>query len=489
MTRLTPPIARTRRARRTALATCVLVATGAGAVALPAQGQDLGGNEAQDRVERAVGFLQDVQNPDGGVPLKRGGASDPAVSAWAALAVASAGISPRDQTVKGGTSLWEYLQDESGELQSTDDLARLALVARAAKSSPVEVGSVTPVATIAGRQDAEGGVADPGSGTPTVTSTAWAAIALQGAEGGAATRRRALRWLEAARNTDGGWPVAKGGASDATATGLALQALRPAASAGGQALTFLRSVQRSGGGLARRRGGAPESLPTALAIQGLVAAEVSREPLASGASDPTTFLWRRQTDSGAVGSVLATAQVAPALAERPYPLRAVSSKGPTNTGTPVEDDDEDEDEGGTTSTDAAPATSSSGSTAPGAVAGATGGADATGDDLSTGGSGAAGDVAGAAPPTTTPPATTTSATPPTTTTGPTPPAQPSTGGDQVSGSVVGSTEAAPAAATGGGAGGDDEDRTALVLFGVIVLFVALGAWLESRPGRLRGVAS
>jgi len=485
VTRLTPPIARTRRARRTALATCVVVAAGAGAVALPAQGQDLGGNEAKDRVERAVGFLQDVQNPDGGVPLKRGGASDPAVSAWAALAVASAGISPRDQTVKGGTSLWEYLQDESGELQSTDDLARLALVARAAKSSPVEVGSVTPVATIAGRQDAEGGVADPGSGTPTVTSTAWAAIALQGAEGGAAPRRRALGWLEAARNTDGGWPVAKGGASDATATGLALQALRPAASTGGEALTFLRSVQRSGGGLARRRGGAPESLPTALAIQGLVAAEVSREPLASGASDPTTFLWRRQADSGAVGSVLATAQVAPALAERPYPLRAVSSKGPTNTGTPVED----EDEGGTTSTDAAPATSSSGSTAPGAVAGATGGADATGDDLSTGGSGAAGDVAGAAPPASTTPATTTSAAPPTTTTGPTPPARPSAGGDQVSGSVVGSTEAAPAAATGGGSGGDDEDRTALVLFGVIVLFVALGAWLESRPGRLRGVAS
>lgn len=478
-----PPIARSRRGRLTAAVACVAI-LGGGAFALPAGAQEdpFGAGEGKQRAKRALWFLQEAQNPDGGIPQRRGGDSDPAVSAWAALAVASARISPRDQTVKGGTSLWEYLRDQSGELQSTDDLARLALVARAAKSSPDRVGDVTPIATIVARQADAGGIADAGSGTVSVTTTAWAVLALPAGE----ARTKARKWLVEARNAkDGGWPAAPGGASDAVATGLALQALRktvPVTTTFG----FLRDIQKTGG-LPRRKGGDPDPLATALVIQGGIAAgsDSDRQQLSLGTNDPTSFLWKRQTRSGAVGSVLATAQVAPALAARAYPLAAVSSKGPTNTGTPVEDE-EPEDTTTTTATTSTTTTTTGTSTAPNAVEGGQGDDDSTGTTATGGGSGAPGDVAGAAPP-----ATTTSAVPPTTTTttGAAPPTT-TTPGDQVTGSVVGSTEAAPAAATtgGGGGGDDDEDRTALALFGVIVLFVILGAWLERRPSRVRGVA-
>lgn len=475
-----PPIARSRRGRLTAAVACVAL-LGGGALALPAGAQDdpFGAGEGKQRANRALWFLQEAQNPDGGLPQRRGGDSDPAVSAWAALAVASARISPRDQTVKGGTSLWEYLQEQSGELQSTDDLARLALVARAAKSDPENVGDATPIKTIVSRQADTGGIADAGSGKVSVTTTAWAVLALPAGE----ARTKARKWLVDARADDGGWPATPGGASDAVATGLALQALRksvPVTTTFG----FLRGIQRTGG-LPRTKGGDPDPLATALVIQGGIAAgsDSDRQQLSLGTNDPTSFLWKRQTRSGAVGSVLATAQVAPALASRPYPLAAVSSKGPTNTGTPVEEEEPEDTATTTTTTSTTPATTGT-STAPNAVEGGQGDDDSTGTTATGGGSGAPGDVAGDAPP-----ATTTSAAPATTTTGAAPPTS-TTPGDQVTGSVVGSTDAAPAAATtGGGGGGDDEDRTALALFGVIVLFVILGAWLERRPSRLRGVAS
>lgn len=479
-----PPIARSRRGRLTATLATVAMVVGA-LVALPAGAQQggFGDGEATQRANRAKVFLQDVQNPDGGLPTARGRDSDPAVSAWAALALASAKVSPRDQVRRGGgTSLWEYLQEAGDELRSTDDLARLALVARAAKSSPDEVGDVTPIATIVSRQAADGGVADSAAGEAGVVSTAWAALALPSGE----ARTKARRWLTGARNTtDGGWPAAKGGPSDAVATGLALQALRKTVPAT-PSYRFLRDVQRAGG-LARRTGGAPEPLATAVVIQGEIASAsaTDREQLAITGVDPTTYLWNRQARSGAVGSVLQTAQVLPALARRAYPLAAVSSKGPTNTGAPVEDEDEPEDDEPTTTTTTTSTGPSGTSTAPNAVPGGEGDDDSTGTTATGGGSGAPGDVAGAGAP-----ATTTQAAPPaTTTTGPAPPTTPATPSDQVTGSVVGSTEAAPAAATTGGGGGDDEDRSGLVLAGLIVLFIAFGAWLERRPTRLRGVAS
>lgn len=477
-----PPNARSRRGRLAAVVACVAALAG-GLVVLPAAAQQggFGASRAQLNVERGKTFLQRVQNADGGLPKVRGGDSDPAVSAWAALALASAKVSPRDQTRKGGTSLWTYLNESAGELGSTDDLARLALVARAAKSSPEKVGEVTPIATITSRQAADGGIADARTGKAGVVPTAWAVLALPAGE----TRTKARRWLVEARNAgDGGWPATKGGASDSVATGLALQALRTTVPAT-PSYRFLRDAQRSGG-LARLKGGAPESLATALVIQGGVAAasEADRQQLSLGTDDPTSYLWKRQGENGGVGSILQTAQVLPALAGRPYPLRAISSSGPTNTGDPVADEGDDEDGTTTTTTSTTPSRTGT-STAPNAVAGGQGDDDSTGTTATGGGSGAPGDVAGAGAP-----ATTTQAAPPaTTTTGAAPATTPATPSDQVTGSVVGSTEAAPAAATTGGGGGDDEDRSGLVLAGLIVLFVAFGAWLERRPTRLRGVAS
>lgn len=435
-----------------------------------------GGDVRAERTTRAVGFLQRLQNPDGGIPSQREGRSDPAVSVWAGLAVAAAGISPRDQTVRRGTSLWGYLRAHADELTTTDDLARLVLVARAAKADPARIGRVRPLATLAERQTADGAfAAGAGGGAASVASTAWAALALPGGD----VRIRSLRWLGAQRNADGAWPEAVGGASDARATGLVMQVLDGEA---GDARTMeaLRGLQqRRSGGIARSSGGDPDLLATALVIQGAVATDANRTLLSYGPYDPTQFLWNRQSGSGALGSVLATAQVGAALAERPFPLRPVASKGPTNTGIPVAEDEPDPpvEEPPADEPDDDPAPSTGGSSDPSAVVGGSSDGRPGGTDATTGGSGAKGDVAGAGPPEKAPvpkSGKTDKA-----------PAAPATGDGTVSGTVVGATTGAPEAATGGGGGDDDggDRRVTLGLAGLLLVFALLGVWLERRPSR------
>ena len=83
----------------------------------------------QQRLDRTVRYLQDVQHKDGGFGES---GSDPTFSAWAALALASAGINPRDQRRPGGVDAYTYLTRHTGGLTQSTDYARVILVATAA---------------------------------------------------------------------------------------------------------------------------------------------------------------------------------------------------------------------------------------------------------------------------------------------------------------------------------------------------------------------
>ena len=63
---------------------------------------------------------------------------------WAALALASAGINPRDQRKPGGVDVYTYLVRNPGRLTQSTDYSRLILVARAAGTSPERFGRDRP---------------------------------------------------------------------------------------------------------------------------------------------------------------------------------------------------------------------------------------------------------------------------------------------------------------------------------------------------------
>ncbi len=100
----------------------------------------------QQRLDRTVRYLQDVQHKDGGFG-ERG--SNPSFSFWAAMALASAGINPRDQFKKpDGKSVYTYFTRHTDGLTQSTDYARLILVARAAGTSPRRFGPIDPVARL-----------------------------------------------------------------------------------------------------------------------------------------------------------------------------------------------------------------------------------------------------------------------------------------------------------------------------------------------------
>src|SRR5215218_3256974 len=92
------------RWRRAAAYTVIVAACVAAA---PAQAGPPGADPAA--LDRTVGFLQRTQNADGGFGGVRGAASDPGISAWAALALVASGINPFDQARPGGVDAATYV--------------------------------------------------------------------------------------------------------------------------------------------------------------------------------------------------------------------------------------------------------------------------------------------------------------------------------------------------------------------------------------------
>ncbi len=124
----------------------------------------------------------------------------------------------------------------------------------------------------------------------------------------------------------GGFPWSKGGTPDSNDTAAAIEALRAAGVGGAsirRALVALRTFQNRDGGFALTKGRESDAQSTAWAIQALISA--GQKP----GKPPFRYLSRLRRGDGSyrysvrygTTPVWVTAQVVPALAGRPFPLR------------------------------------------------------------------------------------------------------------------------------------------------------------------------
>jgi Prenyltransferase and squalene oxidase repeat len=252
-----------------------------------------------------AGFVGSHQDADGGF-AETGRPSDSALTAWAALGLRSAGAPTG--------SAAGYLASHEDELASATDVA-LSLTAQAALGHPAP----ELVARLARLRD-------PRSGRfgPTVNSTIWAVIALR--QSGEAVPRGTVSWLLARQARSGGWSWYQGGQPDSNDTAAAVEALRAVGVAGrplARGFAFLRRLQRRDGGFELTKGRGSDAQSTAWAIQAFIAA--GRAP---GKAAFAYLARLRRADGSyrysaryAVTPVWVTAQVLPALARKPFPLR------------------------------------------------------------------------------------------------------------------------------------------------------------------------
>ncbi|HEX5308473.1 MAG TPA: prenyltransferase/squalene oxidase repeat-containing protein [Solirubrobacteraceae bacterium] len=312
-----------------------------------------GGEAYGGQLESTVRYLQEAQNGDGGFGGEKGSPSDPDFSAWAALALAAAGINPHDQARPGDEDVFDYLAERADELTLTTDFARALLVVDAAGFSAEDFGGVDLVRQLLARQliegpDAGAFVHEGGDSSAAVNDTVFAILALsplheQAAQAAVA---RASAWLVAEQDADGGWPAAcprttagcsEGSEVDMTAA--AVQALSAAGDRGDEAerraLAFLRAAQDANGGFPELpgRGEASNSASTAWSVQAIWASgEDPKTWLQAGGHEPLGFLASLQSANGSilwragedVNPVWMTAYTLPAFAGVPLPIPPVA---------------------------------------------------------------------------------------------------------------------------------------------------------------------
>ncbi len=258
-------------------------------------------------IDDGARFLRSQQNTDGGF-AERGQRSDVTVTAWASLGLRAA---RGWRTRKGAAATFLVGRDDA-------DVTDLELRIMALHALGRGVGGLAR--RLESHRKPSGRIG------PTVNSTIWGLLALRTA--GRAAGRATVRWLLRQQHPSGGWAWYANGAADSNDTAAAIQALRAArVSAGSRAirrgLRYLRRLQNRDGGFELSAGRGSDAQSTAWAIQAFIAAR--RSPGAAA----FRYLRRLQRANGsyrysrryAVTPVWVTAQVLPALARRPFPLR------------------------------------------------------------------------------------------------------------------------------------------------------------------------
>ena len=251
-----------------------------------------------------AGFVASHQQPDGGF-AEPGGESEPSLTAWAVLGLAAAGERPGGPTA-------DFLAARPAV--GATNLALRILALRALRRE-----TTTEIARLEAMRRPNGRIGH------LVNSTIWGVLALRAAGRPAAP---SARYLLRAQDRTGGWAWYPRGTPDSNDTAAAVQALRsagvvPRARPITRALAYLRRLQRPDGGFPLVRGRASDAQSTAWAIQAFVSA--GRAPgrpafryLAGLRRADGSYRYSKTYD---VTPVWVTAQVLPALARRPFPLR------------------------------------------------------------------------------------------------------------------------------------------------------------------------
>jgi energy-coupling factor transport system substrate-specific component len=317
------------RAGAVGLAIVALVAgVSATSAAAPARASAARAHAASS-LGREVAFLTGAQNADGGFGGARGQSSSELYTAWAAIALASAGRSPAGVS-RGGRSVLDSLRGEAPTLQGLGDAERTILAARVCRASAYSFGGRNLVAEVLHSRARDNSFGDQ------TNLTAFAIFALRAV--GHSPRfgpiREAAGWIERQQNTDGGFGFGgRGSPSDVDDTAAALQALVDAGARNarvlGAASGFLTRAQNPDGGYPQQQGGESNAQSTAWAVQGLIASR--RDPSSvrrRGSRSPIGYLESLVTPGGSVRysrwsaqtPVWVTAQVLIALAGRTFPV-------------------------------------------------------------------------------------------------------------------------------------------------------------------------
>lgn len=238
-----------------------------------------------------AGYVQAQQRDDGGF-------GDAQITAWATLGLVAAGADT------GGAA--GYLARQKPE--TTTDVALVAMARAAAGHRPDDL-----LPRLRAHR--------PGK---LVNATIWTLLALR--QAGDPAPASLVRALLAVQHRSGGWSWLRGGAPDSNDTAAAIQALRASGVRGEpirRAVAFLRRHQNRDGGFELTLDRGSDAPSTAWAIQALLAAGI--DPGAAA----FTYLRRLQRPDGSVrysarydsSRLWTTAQVASALARKPFPLR------------------------------------------------------------------------------------------------------------------------------------------------------------------------
>jgi energy-coupling factor transport system substrate-specific component len=241
-------------------------------------------------VVHGAGWLESVQNADGGFASSPGEDSGAAMTGWAMLGLEAAGINPLDVSHGGHTPVY-FLRASVKELQSPGDLARTILALEGAGVDPRQFAGDNLVSELLGKRR------DNGSFEGWPGSTAYGVIALRtaGASGGL---EQSLSWLQKVQNDDGGWGDEPGTPSTADGTGAVMQALSANSKAAHRGLSYLRGAQRPGGGFPLGGNGAVNTQSTAWAIQGILAAGGDPGSFRRGGSSAPDYLSSLQRSDG-----------------------------------------------------------------------------------------------------------------------------------------------------------------------------------------------
>lgn len=353
---------------------CAAVTLTAGCSARAASARD---PKFQTSVGRTVRYLQNAQQENGGF-AEPGTQPGSDFTAWVALALAAAGINPRDQTTAkqhwvGGHSAYTYLAEgaaknltyESSQHKiPTTEFERELLVVDASGASPHDFGGVDLVDKILKRQITTGSNEgafphEVGEEMPGVNDTIFAILALSPVHEPATEHavRIAVDWLEAQQKCDGSWsweyasrtnpcpseerrllPGEQRGEVDMT--GAALQALNATKHPDGEgqerAFAYLHEAENLDGGfpefLAKTEAMREESnvASTAWVVQAMWSAGQNPEDwvLKGSISEPLGYLASLQQEDGHIrykaseelNGMWMTAYAAPAFFGDPWPI-------------------------------------------------------------------------------------------------------------------------------------------------------------------------
>jgi prenyltransferase beta subunit len=296
----------------------------------------------QGQLDKTVTYMRGAQNADGGFGGSAGQPSDPLFSAWVVMALAAAGINPKDQHVVGGTDAYTYVAAHAAALSDTTDFERALLVAIASGTSPRDFGSRDLIAAILTRRLPDGSFTHgAGGATGGINDTAFAMLGLSATEEATKTDiiSCAAAWLVGVQSADGGWSWAPGREESSDMTAAVIQALRIAAPTAKRAeaqrrgWAYLRATQRDDGGFAQTPDD-PESntASTAWTLQAMWASAIDPTTWRRAGGTPLDYLASMQQPDGSImymkghslNDLWMTAYAAPALAGYPLPVPSIA---------------------------------------------------------------------------------------------------------------------------------------------------------------------